>query len=83
MKQNSQWLSQLCTRSKVELPRRIPKRLAGRFVDLHRDRQPVPGNFEVEVGVADQLLLLDHIDRNHAVDRHQLIAADQAGGGRR
>jgi hypothetical protein len=39
-------------------------------------------NIEIQVGIVDELLILDHVRRRDAVDRRQFISGRETGCGR-
>ena len=79
MKQNSQWLSHVRTRSNTALDDLGAERLAGPSLEADALVEPAATELDVELGLVDQQLPLDDVARHLAVERDDLVARAQTG----
>ena len=81
MKQNSQWLSHVRTRSKTAEDTSAPSGSPASFA--HPEGQGLvdaaAAHDQVEVGFVHQQAVLDHVTRRPAVEEEDLVARSQAG----
>ena len=76
MKQNSQWLSHVRTRSNTALDTSAPSGSPAALLDLDGQLEAAAVDLELELGVVGQQPPLDHVARYLAVDRTHLVAGD-------
>ena len=84
MKQNSQWLSHVRTRSNTALDTSTPSDSPGCLLDRERQLEPTAADVEIDLGVVGGQLPLDDVAGHVAVDADDLVADRDAGcSGRR
>ena len=84
MKQNSQWLSQVRTRSNTALDTSTPSDSPARLSIVEREVDTAAADVEVDLGVVGGELPLDDVARHRSVDADDLVAhRDPVFGGRR
>ena len=81
MKQNSQWLSQVRTRSKTAEETSMPSGSPGslRTVTAKGSGTPATTDHEVQIGLVHQQAVLDDVTGRAAVEREELIAGPESG----
>ena len=81
MKQNSQWLSQVRTRSKTAEETSTPSGSPGSLpTDDRKGRvEPAAPDHEVQLGLVHQEAVLDDVTGRAAVEREELIAGPESG----
>ena len=84
MKQNSQWLSHVRTRSNTALCTSTPSGSPSPFETSTIKLDPAPHDIELELGLVGEQLPLDDVAGNLAVEARDLVAGREPGqrGGR-
>ncbi len=84
MKQNSQWLSHVRTRSNTALDTSMPSDAPARLLDRHRQIEAATTDVEFDVGLVGRHLPLDDVAWHLAVDPNDLVTGEtpttSAGG---
>ena len=78
MKQNSQWLSHVRTRSNTALDTSAPSGSPARLATDQLQLDAAAVDLELEVGSSVQQLPLDDVARHAAVDAQDLVTGTQA-----
>ncbi len=81
MKQNSQWLSQVRTRSNRAASTSMPSGSLPSGVTVTGQLQAAAPHVELELGLVGQQLVLDDVSGDLAVHGDDLVAGEQAGPG--
>ena len=79
MKQNSQWLSHVRTRSNTALDTSTPSDSPAAFSIEKENFEPTAADVEVDLGVVGSQLPLDDVAGRDAVDAEDLVADRHAG----
>ena len=81
MKQNSQWLSHVRTRSNTADETSMPSGSPGSLRDGHRERliEPAATDHEVQLGLVHQEAVLDDVTGRATVEREELITGTESG----
>ena len=79
MKQNSQWLSQVRTRSKIAAETSSPSGSPACFDDRDLELDPAADDLEVDDGLVGEQLVLDDVPGHLPVHRAELVAGPDPG----